>query len=170
MVRIIKIPVSYTHLADIKEELTEQGYIKWKKSSKNEKQGRKKSKPLHYLSSDGYHIYVGKNNKQNDELTLKIAAPNDIWLHSKNIPGSHVIIQTNGTGQTSNDTLLEAAALAAWNSKAKASSQVPIDYTLKRNVKKPNGAKPGMVIYETNKTIYITPEEKLIQNITVIEK
>ena len=102
---------------------------------------------------------MGKNNKQNDRLTLKIASPSDIWLHTKNIPGSHVIIKTNG-GDASEQAVIEAATLAAYFSKAKMSSKVPVDYTERKNVKKPSGSKPGMVIYETNKTIYVTPSEE----------
>ena len=105
---------------------------------------------------------MGKSNLQNDELTLRTAEPTDIWMHTKEIPGSHVIIRTNGKGEVPIPTLEEAANLAAFYSKAKNGSMVPVDYTLRKNVKKPNGAKPGMVIYLTNKTIYITPEEEKV--------
>ena len=151
-------------LDEIRTELAQQGYMKKKTAKKNKAQKQKKSKPLHYISSDGFSIYVGKSNLQNDELTLRFAQSNDIWLHTKEIPGSHVIIQTNGTGTVPDDTLSEAAHIAAYFSKAKESSQVPVDYTLRKYVKKPNGAKPGMVIYETNKTIYVTPKEDIIRN------
>lgn len=154
---------------DIKEiriELSEQGLIKNNKTNKKNKQNsNKKSKPLHFMSSDGFHIYVGKNNTQNDELTLRFAKPLDMWLHTKEIAGSHVIIVSNGK-QISDTALNEAANLAAFYSKASNSSLVPVDYTNKKYVKKPNGAKPGMVIYETNKTAYITPNEKLIESMT----
>ncbi|MDR1559673.1 MAG: NFACT RNA binding domain-containing protein [Clostridiales bacterium] len=119
---------------------------------------------MKFISSDGFDIYVGKNNKQNDELTLRFAASDDIWLHTKEIPGSHVIIKSRGA-DVSDAALREAALLAAYYSKARQSSQVPVDYTLKKNVKKPNGAKPGMVIYVSNKTIYITPEEELVRRV-----
>ena len=128
------------------------------------KRNIKKSKPIHYISSDGFSIFVGKNNRQNDELTLKTAKTNDMWLHTKNIPGSHVIIQSNGN-DIPETTINEAALLAAFYSKGKNSSLVPVDYTLKKFVKKPAGAKPGMVIYTTNKTCYITPDEQLVSKI-----
>ncbi len=147
-------------LDEIRMELAEQGYMKRKTAKKNRVQ--KKAKPLHYLSSDGFDIYVGKSNLQNDTLTLRFAESNDIWLHTKEIPGSHVIIKTNGTPVPDN-TLLEAANLSAYFSKSQNGSQVPVDYTLRKYVKKPNGAKPGMVIYEKNKTIYITPQESMIK-------
>lgn len=144
----------YNSIDEIKNELMETGYIKFKKDSKKKD---KKSKPMHFISSDGIDIYVGKNNIQNDFLTLKFADKNDLWLHTKEIPGSHVIIKHKGN--LPETTLDEAANLAAYYSKAKDSSKVAIDYTEARHVHKPNGAKPGMVIYYTNKTIYITPEK-----------
>ena len=156
-----------TDLDEIRAELVQQGYMKKKTTKKNKPQKQKKSKPMHYISSDGFSIYVGKSNLQNDALTLRFAQSNDIWLHTKEIPGSHVIIQTNGAA-VPDTTLLEAAHIAAYFSKAKESSQVPVDYTLRKYVKKPNGAKPGMVIYETNKTIYVTPSEDIVQNIKTL--
>ncbi|HHW66758.1 MAG: hypothetical protein PWP07_1916 [Epulopiscium sp.] len=151
---------------DIRYELKEQGYIKMRnpKQSKNQV----KSKPLHFYSSDGFDIYVGKNNRQNDELTLRFASPSDLWFHTKDIPGSHVIIKTQNK-EVPHTTILEAANLAAFYSKAKTSSNVPVDYTLKKNVKKPNGAKPGMVIYDHYNTIYITPDKLKIKNLTAKE-
>ncbi|QGU95132.1 DUF814 domain-containing protein [Clostridium bovifaecis] len=145
---------NYDEIEEIKKELIETGYIKFRKSYKSNKS--KVSKPMHFISTDGFHIYVGKNNIQNDYLTLKFANKNDIWLHTKNIPGSHVIIKNTNTIPES--TLKEAANLAAYYSKSQNSSNVPIDYTEVRNVKKPSGSKPGMVIYYTNQTIYVTPE------------
>jgi len=133
----------------------ETGYIAFKKANKSKKS--KISKPMHFISSDNVDIYIGKNNMQNDYLTLKFANKNDIWLHTKNIPGSHVIIKNNGN--ITETTLLEAATLAALYSKAKNSSNVPVDYTEVKNVKKISGAKPGMVIYYTNKTLYVTPKQ-----------
>lgn len=154
-------------IKEIREELSEQGFIKKIKNTKG-KAAIKKSKPLHYISSDGFDIYVGKNNRQNDELTLKTAKGNDIWLHTKKIPGSHVIIISSGQ-EVPEKTLNEAANLAAYYSKGRSSSQVPVDYTQKKNVKKPAGAKPGMVIYETNKTAYITPDETIINKLKQID-
>lgn len=147
-------------LDDIKEELQKLGYMRGKVKSKKDKNNLT-TKPNEFLSSDGFTILVGKNNKQNDFLTLKIAHNDDLWMHTKNIPGSHVIIKTEGK-EIPESTIFEGAMLAAFFSKSKMSSQVPVDYTLKKNVKKPNGSKPGMVIYETNSTIYVTPSEELV--------
>ncbi|MDP4143240.1 MAG: NFACT RNA binding domain-containing protein [Bacillota bacterium] len=146
----------YEEIEEIKKELIDTGYIKYGKSSKKGKKD-KPTKPLHFKSSDDIDIYVGKNNLQNDFLTLKFADKRDIWMHTKNIPGSHVIVK-NMNGKIPDSTLLEAAALAAFYSKAKNSSNVPVDYTEVKNVKKPSGAKPGMVIYTTNKTILTEPK------------
>ena len=153
-------------LLDIKEELIKEGFLRGK--IKNKKDSKLTTKPNEFISSDGFKILVGKNNKQNDHLTLKVADNNDIWLHTKNIPGSHVIIKTDGKSVT-DETIYEAAMLAAFFSKSKLSSQVPVDYTKKKNIKKPNGAKPGMVIYETNSTIYVTPTEELVTKLKVKE-
>ncbi|KEH86545.1 hypothetical protein Z965_07985 [Clostridium novyi A str. BKT29909] len=122
----------------------------------------KTSKPMHFISKDGIDIYVGKNNIQNDYLTLKFANKHDIWFHTKNIPGSHVIVKN--IMDIPESTLLEAANLAAYYSKSQNSSNVPVDYTEVKNVKKPNGAKPGMVIYSTNQTIYVTPTNPNLKN------
>ncbi len=148
-----------SEIAETKKELVESGYIKKKKSNKKVKEG--KSSPLHFVSSDGIDIYVGKNNLQNDYLTLKFASNKDIWLHTKDIPGSHVIIKN--TGSIPETTLDEAANLAAYYSKGKNSTKVPVDYTEVKNVKKPSGAKPGMVIYYTNKTFFIDPVEPKLE-------
>ncbi len=153
------------NIIEIHSELAEEGYVKKRKFKKGEK--IKKTAPLHYVSSEGFDIYVGKNNKQNDELTLKFASSNDMWLHTKDIPGSHVIVKTKGFG-IPEDTIIEAALLAAFYSKGRNSSSVPVEYTLKKNVKKPNGAKPGMVIYEENKTLYVTPDENTVKEIKQI--
>jgi predicted ribosome quality control (RQC) complex YloA/Tae2 family protein len=153
-------------IKDIREELRDEGYIKRIKQQKGMK-SNKHSSPLHFVSDDGFHIYVGKNNKQNDELTLKLAKATDIWMHTKQIPGSHVIIVTEGN-TVPDTTLTQAATLAAYYSKAQTSSLVPVDYTEKKNVKKPNGAKPGFVIYTTNQTAYITPSEEIVKQIKQI--
>ncbi|WP_313530261.1 Rqc2 family fibronectin-binding protein [Anaerotignum sp.] len=154
-------------LSEIRTELAESGFVR-RQAPKKGAPRPKKAKPLHFISSDGYDIFVGKSNLQNDELTLRTADSNDLWLHTKDIPGSHVIIKTNGTGTASDATLEEAANLAAHFSKAKNSSMVPVDYTLRKNVKKPNGAKPGMVIYLTNRTIYVTPDESKVKEMETI--
>jgi predicted ribosome quality control (RQC) complex YloA/Tae2 family protein len=143
-------------IEEIREELVEQGYINRKKKNSRKKQQAKPLKPLHFVSSDGFDIFVGRNNRQNDYLTLKMASSNDIWLHTKNIPGSHVIIKTNKKS-VSASALEEAAVIAAFHSKARMSSKVPVDYTTVNNVKKPPGSKPGMVIYENFKTITVAP-------------
>ncbi len=157
-------------LEEIKEELIKEGYVRGKANSKNKEKDKLKTNPYEFLSSDGFKIYVGKNNKQNDYLTLKMAVSEDIWMHTKNIPGSHVIIKSEGK-EIPENTLLEGALLAAYFSKGKMSSQVPVDYTQKKNIKKPNGAKPGMVIYETNSTIYVTPlEEEVVKIKNNVEK
>ena len=143
-------------LSAIREELREQGYIK---SPRGSKRRDKPLPPLEYTSSDGFRILVGRNNVQNDNLTLRTAAKTDVWLHTKNIPGSHVIIVTQGKEAT-DTAVLEAAAIAAAHSKASGSAQVPVDYTLVKNVSKPSGAKPGKVIYVNYKTVFVTPREK----------
>lgn len=145
-------------IEEIKSELWELGYIR----KKIKAQKLQKTMPYHYKSSDGFEIFVGKNNNQNDYLTTKFAVSSDMWMHTKNIPGSHVIIKSKN-GSVSDTALIEGAKLAAYYSKAKNSANVPVDYTEKKNVKKPSGAKPGMVIYYTNKTIYVTPEESFIK-------
>ena len=155
----IKNADTYEEIEEIREELKLTNYIKFKKGAKQKVKG---SKPLHFISSDGIDIYVGKNNIQNDYLTLKFADKHDIWLHTKNIPGSHVIIKN--TGNIPDKTLEEASILASFYSKAKDSSKVPVDYTEVKNVKKPSGAKPGMVIYYTNKTIYADPYDIQLQS------
>ncbi|WP_276352618.1 Rqc2 family fibronectin-binding protein [Cohnella caldifontis] len=155
-------------IEEIREELAGQGYIR----HHGEKRGAKKKKKdtpsvLCYTSSEGVPIYVGKNNVQNDYLTNRLGSPSDTWLHTKDIPGSHVLIRGEPYGDA---TLREAAALAAYYSKARASSNVPVDYTKIRNVRKPSGAKPGFVIYEGQKTLYVTPDEALVQSLFVSVK
>lgn len=142
-------------LNDIRTELVSQGYMKHKTDSKKRK--LKQSQPLHFVSSDGFDIYVGKNNTQNDYVTTKLANSADIWFHTKNIHGSHTIIKLGLDKEIPKTTLIEAAQLAAYYSKARESSQVPVDYTQIKNVRKPNGAKPGMVIYDGYNTMYVTP-------------
>ncbi|MCL2337341.1 MAG: NFACT family protein [Firmicutes bacterium] len=146
-------------LEEIKLEIRGQGYLKEpviapRKSEA--KKARPHSEPLRFVSGDGFTILVGKNNRQNDHLTFKIAGEQDIWMHTSKIPGSHVIIRTEGREAPLN-TLRQAAALAANFSRAKGSSNVPVDYTQRKNVKKPSGARPGFVIYEKQKTLYADP-------------
>ena len=148
---------------EIQLELIDNGYIKETKSKKKLK-NQGESKPHRYYSSDGLRIYVGKNNTQNDQLTLKTAQSNDIWLHTQKIPGSHVIIKKD-YGEIPESTIYEAAMLAAYHSKAKQSGNVPVDYTRVKYVNKPRGAKPGMVIYTDYKTMHVTPDHKSIEKI-----
>ena len=153
--------VSTQEIEEIRQELAESGYAKTSVKN-NKKKQPKPSEPHEFISSDGFTILVGKNNRQNDTLTLKTAASSDIWLHTKNIPGSHVIIRTDRR-EITDKTLFEAAVLCAYHSSAKLSANVPVDYTTVKNVKKPSGAKPGMVIYENFKTINVTPSEEQIR-------
>lgn len=147
-------------LSEIKSELVSEGYIKRGKNLLKQKE--KPSNPDKFISSDGFEILVGKNNKQNDYLTLKLASGKDIWFHTKNIPGSHTVIITGGK-EVPDSTMTEAAMLAAYYSKARNSAQVAVDYTIIKNVKKPVGAKAGMVIYVDYKTAYVTPDESKIK-------
>ena len=143
-------------LAQIKEELIQAGYIKRHSGGKNAKKQKLTSKPLHYISSDGYHMYVGKNNLQNEELTFKFANGGDWWFHAKGLPGSHVIVKTEGD-ELPDRTFEEAARLAAYYSKNRSSEKVEIDYIQRKHVKKPNAGKPGFVIYHTNYSMMIEP-------------
>lgn len=144
-------------IADIRIELYKSGYLQ---PVKKKKMSIEPSKPFKFVLDNDTVILVGKNNYQNDKLTLKIANGDDIWLHTKNIPGSHVIIRTQGTLPTQ-EILEKAAMLAAYYSKARSSSNVPVDYTLCKFVKKPSGAKPGFVIFTNNKTLYVTADSDL---------
>ncbi len=150
-------------LAEIREEMIREGYIR-PEAGKQKRQKTLASQPLHVYSSDGCDIYIGKNNQQNDALTLHFAKGNDYWLHTKNIPGSHVLIRPKEEA-VSEQALREAAMLAAYFSKARASSSVPVDYCLRKYVKKPAGARPGMVIYTNQRTLFATPEEMLVKQI-----
>ncbi len=145
-------------LLGIREELVEEGYIKPEKASEN-KQKTVRMSPLKFVSSDGINIFVGKNNRQNDLLTLKKADKEDLWFHVKDHPGSHIVVRNASPPYK---TLQEAALLAAYHSRGKNSANVAVDYTKVKNVRKPKGAKPGMVIYDNHKTLYVTPaREKL---------
>ncbi len=147
----LDIARSEADLAQIKEELVQSGYIRRKPAKKKIKLT---SKPMHYISADGYHMYVGKNNLQNDELTFSFAAGNDWWFHAKGAAGSHVIVRTNGD-ELPDNTFEEAGRLAAYYSKSRGADKVEIDYIEKKHVKKPNGAKPGFVVYYTNYSLVI---------------
>lgn len=147
----LDIAIQEEDLVQIKEELIESGYIRRKS---HVKKAKITSRPLHYISADGFHIYVGKNNFQNDELTFQFATGGDWWFHAKGMPGSHVIVKTEGK-ELPDRTFEEAGRLAAYYSRGKEQKKVEIDYTLKKNVKKPGGAKPGFVVYYTNYSLVI---------------
>ena len=157
--------VGEAELEEIRQELQRSGYIK-KGLGRRQQRALPKSKPYHYRSSDGIDIFVGKNAAQNERLTGD-ARPNETWLHAKDMPGSHVIIKHEGS--IPDTTLAQAATLAAWYSKGQHSSMVPIDYTLKRHVKKPSGTAPGMVIYTNQKTVYMTVSEADVKKIELID-
>ncbi|MCI8508174.1 MAG: fibronectin/fibrinogen-binding protein [Lachnospiraceae bacterium] len=160
----LEMAESEADLMEIKEEMVLTGLIKAKTGKKNE--GRKeKSKPLHFLSSDGFHMYVGKNNLQNDHLTFKTASPKDIWFHAKEMPGSHVIVKLDGAEDIPDATYEEAARLAAFYSSGKTSPKVEIDYTRRVNLKKPPQSNPGYVIYHTNYSMVALPDIKGIQEV-----
>ncbi len=150
----LDIALDEEDLVQIKEELTEYGYIK--RHYGKGKKPRITSRPFHYLSSDGFHIYVGKNNYQNEELTFKVAAGNDWWFHAKGIPGSHVIVKCDGK-ELSDKTFEEAGALAAYYSKGRDNDKVEIDYIQRKHVKKAAGGAPGFVIYHTNYSLLANP-------------
>ena len=145
---------------EIRAELKESGYLKQHASEK--KQIKRALKPRAFRTSSGLRISVGRNNKQNDQLTCKEAAPGDYWFHTQKIHGSHVILHTEGSAPDA-QSMTEAALLAAYYSQAREGQNVPVDYTPVRYVKKPAGARPGMVIYTTYQTAYVTPEERLVK-------
>lgn len=157
---------SEQELNEIRRELREQGFIRGGRDKIDDSKRKKLSEPMKFRSTEGFEILVGKNNKQNDLLTLKTAKAADIWLHTKDIAGSHVIIRTDGK-TPSERTIFEAAQLAAFHSKGRSGSGVPVDYVPVRFVKKPAGAKPGMVIFTNNKTLYVTPSEELVKRLSV---
>lgn len=154
-----------TELNQIRDELTEQRYLRGRDKIRKNKKAPLPT-PMHYISSDGYDIYVGKNNLQNDYVTLKLSRSTDLWFHTKLIHGSHVLVKTTDAELVPDNTYIEAATLAAYYSKARGGQNVAVDYTEVKNVKKPSGAKPGMVIYVNYNTIYTNPDE----TITRLEK
>ncbi len=154
---------------EIREELITEGYFHDKrKTTPNRRQV--KSKPMRFKSSDGFDILVGRNNRQNDQLTKGIASRDDHWFHAQRIPGSHVVIRNHDRREIPDRTIEEAATLAAYYSKARSSSTVPVDYTLIKHVNKAKGAKPGLVFYENFQTVLITPDEELVETLRVSEK
>ena len=168
VLQMISLSEGDRDLQEIRQELMDNGYLKQhrRKMTAKGKQKIIRSKPMEFRSSAGLTILVGKNNSQNDRLTLKEADKRDIWLHTQKIHGSHVILKTDG-GEPDERSLNEAAMLAAWFSQGRESGQVPVDYTPVRYVKKPAGAKPGFVIYNTYHTLYVTPAENLAKKLRV---
>ena len=158
---------SEADLAEIRRELREQGYLKG--GVRADEKVKKTSAPLRFHSSEGFEILVGRNNRQNDQLTLKTAKAGDIWLHTQGIAGSHVIICTEGK-QPGEQTLFEAAQLAAYHSKGRSGSGVAVDYVPVKFVKKPAGSKPGMVIFTNNRTLFVTPDENLVNSLKTDSK
>ncbi|MCI8447496.1 MAG: fibronectin/fibrinogen-binding protein [Eubacterium sp.] len=150
----LDIALNEDDLVQIKEELTEYGYIRRRG---HEKKQKVKSRPFHYRSSDGFDIYIGKNNYQNEEITFKLANGGDWWFHAKKIPGSHVIVKTNGE-ELPDRTFEEAAMLAGYYSQGREAEKIEIDYLQRKNVKKPNGSAPGFVVYYTNYSMAIHPD------------
>lgn len=159
----LDIALTEADLIQIKEELMQTGYVRRKYTKKKEKIT---SRPMHYISSDGYHMYVGKNNLQNEELTFSFANGNDWWFHAKGAPGSHVIVKTGGD-ELPDRTFEEAGRLAAYYSKNRGSDKVEIDYVEKKHVKKPNGSKPGFVVYYTNYSLVIDSD---ISNLKTVQE
>ena len=159
----LDIALSEEDLVEIKEELMEYGYVK--KRHPGGKKPKITSKPFHYISSDGYHMYVGKNNFQNEELTFKFATGNDWWFHAKGVPGSHVVVKTEGADDMPDTTFEEAGRLAAYYSQSRDNEKVEIDYIQKKHVKKPKGGKPGFVVYYTNYSLMIDPDISQIEQI-----
>ena len=159
----LDIALSEEDLVEIKEELMEYGYIK--KRHAGAKKPKITSKPFHYVSSDGYHMYVGKNNFQNEELTFQFASGNDWWFHAKGVPGSHVIVKTEGIPDMPDSTFEEAGRLAAYYSQNRGNEKVEIDYIQKKHVKKPKGGKPGFVVYYTNYSLMIDSDISKIRQL-----
>ncbi len=152
-------------LVQLRQELSEQGYLRLNRKAAKPP---KPMQPFHFVSSDGLDIFVGRNNKQNDQLTLKFAEKSDIWLHTQQVHGAHVILVTNGTAPPDR-SLEEAAMLAAYHSKGRDSAQVKVDYCMAKFVKKPAGARPGMVIYTNYQTAFVTPDTALCEKLRVTE-
>lgn len=170
-------------LGEIQDELTSQGYVKTHSDRRGRKDTGRPGKsgtkgplgqvtfPLRFTSSDGLTILVGKNNRQNDYLTMKLTSPGDVWLHTKDIPGSHVVIRlAPGQTEAPEPTLLEAAGLAAYFSQARDSSKVPVDYTRRSDVWKPSGSRPGMVLYKNQRTAFVTPDPGLVARLSQGER
>ena len=160
----IELATTEADISEIREEMIVSGYLKGRRDRKDSSK-KEKSKPLHFISSDGFHMYVGKNNLQNDRLTFKMAGAKDLWFHAKKMPGSHVIVKLEGKEDVPDATYEEAARLAAYYSTGKTSPKVEIDYTRRGNLKKPPESNPGYVIYHTNYSMVAIPDIKGINEI-----
>ena len=156
----LELATEESDLAEIREELAAFQYVKRQRTQKGKRPQKIQSHPLHFRSSDGFDIYVGKNNYQNEELTFKVASGSDWWFHAKGMPGSHVIVKANGQ-ELPDRCFEEAAALAAYYSKGRDQDKVEIDYLQRRNVKKVNGAPPGFVIYHSNWSMMAKPRAEI---------
>jgi len=165
----LEMSESLEELREIESELGRAGYLRHEEKGEGRKRPRPAppSSPLRLTSSDGLTILVGRNNRQNDYLTMEVARSDDLWLHAKEIPGAHVIVQAHGK-EVPDSTLLEAAHVAAFFSRARESANVPVDYTRRRHVRKPRGARPGMVIYDHQRTLYVTPDRELLARLGVL--
>lgn len=167
-------PEDEAALAEIRAELTSSGYLKPEPPAGRRPSGKPAaaragapaaSSPLRFMTSSGKEVLVGRNNRQNDLLTLKTARPDDLWLHVKEIPGSHVILRRDPSADFTEADIVEAAMLAAYHSRGRQSSRVPVDYTMRNHVRKPAGARPGMVIYDHHRTVYVTPEAAEVERL-----
>ena len=158
---------SEQEIEEIRQELHAGGYVRLDASKKRMRQS--KLSPMRFESTDGYPIYVGRNNRQNDELTFKLARKDDIWLHAQKVHGSHVIISCGGT-KPPDDTVTQAAQLAAYYSESKGGQNISVDVTSVKQVKKLNGAKPGMVIYHTYNTVIVNPYKEIVVDALNAEK
>jgi predicted ribosome quality control (RQC) complex YloA/Tae2 family protein len=158
----LDMATSVTDMLEIQRELAEEGYIRTLQKEKHKRTSTPKPKPLRFQSQDGLEILVGRNNRQNDYVTFRLGRLEDMWLHVKDIPGSHVIIKGHGRN-IPESTLIEAALIAAYYSKARTGQNVPVDYTFRKHVRKPKGAKPGMVIYDHHSTLFVSPQVEIIR-------
>ncbi|MBQ8935335.1 MAG: DUF814 domain-containing protein, partial [Oscillospiraceae bacterium] len=150
-------------LNEIRQELEDGGYLRAQKQGKKPVK-RQKPQPMEFRSTAGLRISVGRNNTQNDQLTCKLAGKSDLWFHTQGIHGSHVILWTEG-GEPDEKSITEAASLAAWFSQGRSGGKIPVDYTPVKYVKKPSGARPGMVIYTTYRTLVVEPKEEIVKRL-----
>lgn len=169
VISTIELAESENDLEEIRQELIQQRLLPKPASPHRSRQkAPRASRPIRYNSSDGHPIWVGRNNRQNDQLTLRTAQPDDVWFHAKDIPGSHVILRTNM--DPTQAAIEDAAMIAAYYSQARESANVPVDYVVRKHVRKPAGAPPGYVIYDHHKTVFVTPTPELVERLKVEER